>query len=152
MTDEQTGQLLLPFDTDIDSEQKQIVECCFPHFVAPRNDNESLLEFQYQYRVNGKQSALDNIYVLGKEICAKYINTEAKGKRKIKNLSAEEKEEKAHNAVCYVIGQLLRSSDWYISTSFTGYLYLRVKHELYYHRKVDKIVDFVNLDDFFKGY
>lgn len=55
-------------------------------------------------------------------------------------------EEKAHNAITYIIARYLRVKDFAITESFTGYLFLRIKHELFYQRKVDKIVDFVDWD------
>lgn len=149
MTDEQDGQLLLPFDIE---EVKIIDWSRLPHFSTPTNDNECLLEFQYQYRAEGKTEALNNIYMLGKEVCLKLINKEVKTNKKLKLLSVEEREEKAHNAASYVVCQITKDREWFIKSSFTGYLYLRVKHELYYHRKVDKIVQFVNWDDFMNRY
>lgn len=58
------------------------------------------------------------------------------------------KEEKAHNAITYIIARYLRVKDFAITESFTGYLFLRIKHELFYQRKVDKIVDFVDWESY----
>lgn len=63
-------------------------------------------------------------------------------------MSHSEKEEKAHNAITYIIARYLRVKDFAITESFTGYLFLRIKHELFYQRKVEKIVDFVDVDTF----
>lgn len=46
--------------------------------------------------------------------------------------------------------RLMKKKEWYIKTSFTAYLYLRVIHELYHQRKVDKIVAFVDIDDLYQ--
>ena len=35
--------------------------------------------------------------------------------------------------------------------SFTSYLYLRIQHELFYRRKVDEIVSFVDMETFYRG-
>lgn len=120
-----------------------------PHFDNPMNDNQRLMEYQYQYR-HGRPQALAEIFRLSYEICYKMINKETNRNRHIKDLSERQREEKASDAASYIIEMYLKESDWCITKSFIGYLYLRVQHELYYHRKVDEIVDFVDLDEFFK--
>lgn len=119
-----------------------------PHFDAPRNDNERLLNLQHAYRTNGDADALGKIYALGKRIALKYINAKARGNRRVAELGADEKEEKAHNAVTYIVARYLRTKDFAILDSFTSYLYLRVQHELFYRRKVDGIVRFVDMEKF----
>lgn len=77
--------------------------------------------------------------------------TEEMEKRKqeeAEKLAQCDKEEKAHNAITYIIARYLRVKDFAITESFTGYLFLRIKHELFYQRKVDKIVDFVDWDSY----
>lgn len=78
MTDE---QLLLPFD------EVQVIQqvAPIPHFENPSNDNERLLEYQYQYKVNGKREALAALYILGCEVCEKFISVETRKNRHIKN-------------------------------------------------------------------
>lgn len=131
-------------------EQKQEQKTNLPHFQEPKNDNERLLELQYQYKVNGKQEALTEIYELSCEICGKYISKETNRNRHIKNMDLDERSDKAKDAATYIVEQLLKRPDFQINKSFTGYLFLRVMKELYYQRKVDTIVDFVDLDEFFK--
>ena len=63
-------------------------------------------------------------------------------------MARSDKEEKAHNAITYIIVRYLRVKDFAIRESFTAYLYLRIKHELFYQRKVDGIVDFVDWETF----
>lgn len=88
------------------------------------------------------------MYKLGCKIALKYINAKAGTNPHIAHMSDDEKEEKAHNAITYIIARYLRVKDFSIRESFTSYLYLRVQHELYYQRKVDKIVDFVDWKSF----
>lgn len=121
-----------------------------PHFEAPKGDNECLLEYQYQYKINGKRQALADMYRLGVEICKKMISQKAKTNKHIKKLDADEREEKAIDATNYIIMRLMNRPDWYIKTSFTAYLYLRLLHELFYRRKVDSIIDYVDIDDFYR--
>ena len=114
-----------------------------PYFDAPNCDNERLLNLQYDYKENGNSQALNAMYALGYKIALKYINAKADKNPHIAHMSDDEKEEKAHNAITYIIARYLRVKDFSIRESFTSYLYLRVQHELFYTRKVDKIVSFV---------
>lgn len=117
-----------------------------PYYSAPKNDNEKLLNWQYEYRIKGDEKALNKMYRLGEIIALRYINTVAKKNKAVAKLAQCDKEEKAHNAITYIIARYLRVKDFAITESFTGYLFLRIKHELFYQRKVDKIVDFVDWD------
>lgn len=119
-------------------------------YSDPRSDNQKLMSLQYEYRNEGNQEALRPIYEILKTIAAKYINTIAKKNKRIANLSKFDKESKAANAASYMVEQLMLRPKFVIKNSFTGYLYKRVEYECFYHRKVDKIVDFVDLDLFFK--
>lgn len=119
-------------------------------YSDPRTDNQKLMSWQYEYRNEGNQDALKPIYEILKTIAAKYINTIAKKNKRIENLSPFDKECKAANAASYMVEQLMLRPDFVYDHSFTGYLYKRVEYECFYHRKVDKIVDFVDLDLFFK--
>lgn len=114
------------------------------HYPEPKCDNERLLNMQYDYKENGNAQALNAMYALGCKIALKYINAKAGKNPHIAHMSDDEKEEKAHNAITYIIARYLRVKDFIIRKSFTSYLYLRVQHELFYQRKVDKIVDFVD--------
>ena len=122
-----------------------------PHYDQPQNDNERLLNYQWAYKENGDQNALNSMYTLGYKIALKYISTKAQKNRHIAELCRSEKEEKAHNAITYIIARYLRVQDFVIMESFTSYLYLRVQHELFYRRKVDEIVSFVDMETFYKG-
>jgi len=119
-------------------------------YSDPRSDNQKLMSLQYEYRNEGNKEALEPIYKILKTIAAKYINTIAKKNKRIANLSQFDKECKAANAASYMVEQLMLRPEFVVNKSFTGYLYKRVEFECFYHRKVDKIVDFVDLDLFFK--
>lgn len=86
------------------------------------------------------------MYRLGVEVCKKMISQKAKSNKHIKKLSTDERSEKAIDAINYIIMRLIQRPHWYIKTSFTSYLYLRLLHELFYKRKVDEIVTFVDFD------
>lgn len=119
-------------------------------YSDPKSDNQRLLSWQYEYRNEGNQEALKPIFIILRTIALKYINTIAKKNKRIANLSQFDKECKAANAASYMVEQLILRPKFVINRSFTGYLYKRVEYECFYHRKVDKIVDFVDLDLFFK--
>ena len=119
-------------------------------YSDPRTDNQRLMSLQYEYRNEQNQEALVGMYEILRTIAAKYINTIAKKNKRVENLSQFDKECKAANAATYMVEQFILRPDFVITSSFTGYLYLRVEYELYYHRKVDGIVDFVDINRFFK--
>lgn len=128
--------------------RKESKKSALPHFDKPKNDNERLLNYQWAYKENGDQSALNSMYTLGYKIALKYISTKAQKNRHVAELCKSDKEEKAHNAITYIIARYLKVSDFAIKESFTAYLYLRIQHELFYTRKVDKIVQFVDMEPF----
>lgn len=118
-----------------------------PCYGEPKNDNERLLNYQRAFR-NGDMRAIDEMYKLGKTVAMKYIQTFGKKYKMVRRLSWEEKEGKAHNAITYIIARYFRVPGWVIKDSFTGYVYLRVKFELFHQRKVDKIVRFIDMDTY----
>ena len=138
----------LEFDFGELPKEAEKTKPALPHYDQPQNDNERLLNYQWAYKENGDNSALNAMYALGYTIAMKYISAKAKKNRHIAELCRSSKEEKAHNAITYIIARYLRDKDFVIIRSFTGYLYLRIQHELYYYRKVDKIVDFVDIETF----
>jgi len=154
-------QLYLPFDNydlerikqkkrkkkkaKIEMEKKQSL----PHFPNPKNDNEELLELQYKFK-QGDKNALAFIYKKSLILCLKFINKKTEENKHIKLMDIDERLEKAHDSASYLIQRLLKDSNFAIYKSFTAYLYLRVLHEIFYQSKADKIVDFVDLQTFFK--
>ena len=142
----------LEFDFgELPNEEAEKPKPALPHFDNPKCDNERLLNYQYEYKEHGDQNALNSMYTLGYKIALKYISTKAKKNRHIAELCESDREEKAHNAITYIIARYLKVSDFAISESFTAYLYLRIQHELFYTRKVDRIVRFVDMETFYRG-
>ena len=139
-----TQPVQMKFDFgELPNEEKQ--KPALPHFDNPKCDNERLLNYQWAYK-NGDQNALNSMYTLGYKIALKYISTKAQKNRHIAELCRSDKEEKAHNAITYIIEQYIKRADFAITDSFTAYLYLRIQHELFYRRKVDEIVSFVDME------
>jgi hypothetical protein len=118
-----------------------------PYFDNPKCDNDYMLNCQFDYVINHDKTALNRMYTKGLEIAKKFINTIAKKNKHIAHLSPEEKEAKAHNAIVYMIERYMTVRRFGIKKSFTGYLFLRVEHELFYQTKVDNIVQFVDLTE-----
>lgn len=133
---------------DIEGEREPGAPKELPYYDKPRTDNQKLINWQKEYR-DGDDKALDLIFELSKQIAWKYINKISKKNLKVKRLSASERENKATDAATYIVVQLIKRPDFAMTTP-SAYVWLRVMHELFYHRKVDKIVDFVDLARFFK--
>jgi hypothetical protein len=142
-------QLLLPFDDPLEEkkEEKQ-VDWDLPYFENPKTDNERLLNLQYLYKVKGNQQALDEMYKIAIKIAPKLVTKLCKEYKQ--KIQADDRLEKAFLSVEYIIESYLRKPDWAIRKSWTGYLYLSVKKQILKKRKVDDIVDFVDIKDFYK--
>ena len=141
-----TVQLEFDFDELPKESSAEKQKPALPRFDEPKNDNEQLLNLQYDYKVNGDACALNRMYLLGRTIALKYIETAARKNRHVAEMAQDDKNEKAHNAIVYIIARYLRIKDFAIRESFTAYLYLRIKHELFYRRKVDGIVYFFDFE------
>ena len=144
------AQLLLPFEYgEQEREPEEAPEEPLPFFAEPKNDNERLLNYQYHAK-HGDDTAFTAMYRLGCRIALRYINKKARGNKHLASLSAETRQEKAHNAITYVITRYCKAHKFYIKSSFTAYLYRCVLRELFYRRKVDSIVSFVAPQDLYK--
>ena len=144
MKSQATQPVQLEFDFDELPNKEAQKKRKLPYFENPKDDNERLLNYQYAYMTQDDKNALNAIYKKGKEIALKYIAAKAKKNKHIAALCMGDRDEKAHNAITYIIARYLRVKDFAIHESFTAYLYLRIQHELFYRRKVDRIVDFVD--------
>ena len=143
----ETGEQLLLFDPA--EYDKKYDWSGLPYYSNPKNDNEHLLTLQYRVK-NGDKDALIPLQDKCMEIALKLINKESHRNHHIRHMSMEIRRDKAYNASLYIVTRYLKDRSFYIKDSFTAYLYLRVKHELYYVREVDRIVDFVDIRDFYK--
>lgn len=146
--DESTDQLCFAFVFDIEKAEaeaeKQRIKLIYdslPFYECPKNDNERLLSLQYEYR-HGNSGALAEIHHRLETIARKIIKTEQRKKRF--DLEYYEVEDKAQNAADYILEQLIRRAD-FTMTLPTSYLYLRVKHELYYQKELEKQFKFIRI-------
>lgn len=134
-----------------ETEQKRLeaIMTALRWYDDPDTDNKKLMNLQWEYK-HGNVEALEKIYELSREICIKFIHAIGKHNRHVRNLSWEDKKIKAADAASYLIEQYITRPDFIAEKNVPGYLFLRVQHELFYQRKIDEIVDFVDLLAFFK--
>lgn len=111
------------------------------HYEQPKNDGQKLFNLQYEYK-NGRAAALGELYDLLQEIAYKTINNISNRDKKVQEMTAEERRQKAHDAATYIIEQYLKRPDFEIDDSMTGYLFRRVMREIYGARKCDKMLVF----------
>ena len=77
------------------------------------------------------------------EVAYKIINNQSRTNGRIAALSDTERQQKAHDAATYLIEQYLKRPAFEITDSITGYLYTRIKWELYgkdHQNKRDQMV------------
>lgn len=106
------------------------------------SDNQQLFNLQSRLK-NGDAQAMAEMYEKLVTVAYKIINSRSRGNAKIKALSADERKQKAHDAATYIIEQYLKRPDFTITNSITGYLYTRIKWELYgknHQNKRDQMV------------
>lgn len=96
---------------------------------APKCDNDVLLNLQYDYRTTGNSHILDAIYKACLPIANRFVMQFAKKNKKL--FGKVDFCDIAQDATTDIIASYIRSPSWYIKKSFTGYLWLRVKHHIF---------------------
>lgn len=94
------------------------------------SDDQQLFNLQSRLK-NGDAQAMAEMYEKLVTVAYKIINNRSNSNAKIKALSADERKQKAHDAATYIIEQYLKRPAFEITNSITGYLYTRIKWELY---------------------
>ena len=110
----------------------------------PRNDCQRFNNLQRDFR-SGRTEALGELYGLLQETAHKTINKICQSDPRVRELTQDERKQKAHDAATYLIEQFLKRPDFEITKSYTGYLYLRVLKELYGRRNCDKMLTQANV-------
>lgn len=133
------------FEQEKQEEQKEIDS--LPFFEKPENDNQRLMNLQYEY-YHGRTEKLEEMFLLLLEIARKIMSKEAKEKKLI--FSMDHKEELAEDSVSLVIEQILKNK-LKIKASWIAYLYLQVKKTMYSRTKAERLEDYCikNNIDFF---
>ena len=106
------------------------------------SDEQQLFILQSRLK-NGDAQAMAEMYEKLVTVAYKTINTQSNSNAKIKALSADERKQKAHDAATYIIEQYLKRPAFVIKNSITGYLYTRIKWELFgkdHQNKRDQMV------------
>ena len=112
-----------------------------PYFTAAKDDGQQLLNLQYEYK-NGNPAALGDMYKLLFKVAYKTINKLCEDNAKLKSLSAESRQQKAHDAATYLVEQYLKRPEFVIKDSVTGYLFRRVLKELYCVKKFEQLLEY----------
>lgn len=115
-----------------------------PYYEEPQTDDQRLFNFQKKYK-DGDAAALLEMYELLKRIAYKTINSLSMSNKYIGRLTAEERRQKAHDAATYIIEQYLKRPDFTIKDSITGYLFSRTRKELFYTRKCDTMLVYMDI-------
>lgn len=133
------------FEQEKQEEKKEIDR--LPFFEKPENDNQRLMNLQYEY-YHGRTEKLDEIFLILLGIARKIISKETKEKKLI--FSMDHKEELAVDSVSLVIEQILKNK-LKIKASWLAYLYLQVKKTMYSRTKAERLKDYCikNNIDFF---
>lgn len=110
-----------------------------PYFHAPKNDNELLLNYQYEIIMHHSKAAEEKLWVKSISLAGAFIRKEMKKKGFF--LSREEIEDKKLDAVEYVLRRFKGTKQYYIKESFTSAIYFGVEHALYYRSKSESLID-----------
>lgn len=113
-----------------------------PHFDAPQNDNERLLNYQYDFLVNGSQEAWGNLWKLTEATAGRMLGNMCR-KRKLA-FTREEWEDKRADAVLYILRRYRTRKDYWIEADYPLQIWYAVKHVLDHVNKRDEIVDYVS--------
>ena len=123
---------------------RQTVESAvnLPYFNSPQNDNERLLNYQYDFLVNGSHEAWGNLWKLTEAIAGRMLAHSCK----LRNVhfSHEEWEDKRAEAVLYLLRRYRTRPGYRIEANFPLHIWYAVRHVLDYKRKCDGLVYYVS--------
>lgn len=117
-----------------------------PFFEVPADDNEKLLNFQYDWLKNGSCSAREKLFVLGYECLWRILWHEMK-KRKM-HLTKEEQSDKVLTAFEYVFRRYSRKNGYVVLKNYISVLKGGIRHALDYRTMADTEI---SLEDWMKG-
>lgn len=106
-----------------------------PHFDSPRDDNQRLLNYQYDWLVHRNPEAWENLWLLSCAVARRMIM--AMARKKGFHLSPGHLQDKVENAVIYI----LRRYDygWYVKKAFLKAIKEAVVHALWYRTKAQRM-------------
>ena len=114
------------------------------HFEEPKNDNERLLNYQYEFLVLGSKKAWDNLFILATKVAQRIVVKQVRNKHLA--VDAIDIPEKVSVAVEYVMRRYKNNSGWVVRDNYISAIKSGVIHALYYRKKIDDVTDY-GLDD-----
>lgn len=122
-----TGELLLPFgDTGTPPDLLR--------FPDPKNDNEKLLNYQYEWLVHKDAKAWEALWILSRQIARRMILTLAKKKGFV--MDPLTLEDKADDAIIYILRRYQRG--WYVRKAYHKAIKEGVIHAIWHRTKAQK--------------
>lgn len=109
-----------------------------PRYAHPKNDNEWLFNFQYDFIVNGSQEAYGHLLELSFTVTKRLIRrwlAKMGGKVFWDEITQDEK---TMEAIVYVLRRYSTTVGWYCSTNFITVLNDGVRHVTKYQTKIEK--------------
>lgn len=114
------------------------------HFEEPKNDNERLLNYQYEFLVLENKKAWDNLFILATKVAQRIVVKQVRAKHLA--VDAIDIPEKVSIAVEYVMRRYKNNSGWVVRDNYISAIKSGVIHALYYRKKIDDVTDY-GLDD-----
>lgn len=113
-----------------------------PYYENPKNDNEQLFNYQYEYLKHGDQNAYGKLLELALKVIKRLIWRWLESHRKV-YWDDITQDEKAMEALVYVLRRYSTRVGWYCSTNFITILQDGVRHVTQYDTKINKSLTFV---------
>mgnify|MGYP003290175192 CR=1 FL=1 len=110
-----------------------------PYYPEPKNDNEKLFNYQYEYIKNNDSVAWGNLLELSFIVTKRLVWKWMKAEKII--LDDIEQDEKTSIAVEYVLRRYTKNIGYCITTNFITALKDGVKHAMKYKTKADYVTD-----------
>lgn len=110
------------------------------HFENPKNDNEKLLNYQYEFLVLGSKKAWDNLFILATKVAQRIVVKQIKEKHLA--IDVIDIPEKVSVAVVYIMRRYKNDSGWVVRNNYISAIKSGVIHALYYRKKIDEVTDY----------
>lgn len=109
------------------------------HYDSPQNDNELLMNYQYQFLMNDDQTAwgklIDLAFIVTKRLVWKWMKA---NKLKLDDIAQEER---VSDAVFYVLRRYKTNVGYAVQKNYIHALELGVHHAMQYQTKLDEKTD-----------
>ena len=136
---EDDGQLEFSFMEDMRDAERRRVRDSLVHYSNPQNDNQRLLNCQYEWIRNGDKDAEARLWMLARKVALRMVRKEEKKRGCF--FDPLTREDKVADAVMYVLRRYKRN--WFVRHSFLDAIWHGVKHALDYRTMAEELVDYV---------